>query len=170
MVMANISINTTSFIDGILPVYGNPRCNIPVWNEGEKMFISDEYQSAKGNWYYKGLRFSDRLAIVEKVGLFHSFKYIDEIEVYTFNEKSRTLIGSHKFEKTFYDMDLIQNKAKERVSDYIISQMKLQNLPVRRDSIVSEVDKIVGVTYVSLLSDDYNINLQYLLPVLQTEN
>ena len=73
--MANISINTTSFIDGILPVYGNPRCNIPVWNEGEKMFISDEYQSAKGNWYYKGLRFSDRLAIVEKVGLFHSFKY-----------------------------------------------------------------------------------------------
>lgn len=64
--MANISINTTSFIDGILPVYGNPRCNIPVWNEGEKMFISDEYQSAKGNWYYKGLRFSDRLAIVER--------------------------------------------------------------------------------------------------------
>lgn len=168
--MANISINTTSFIDGILPVYGNPRCNIPVWNEEEKMFISDEYQSAKGNWYYKGLRFSDRLAIVEKVGLFHSFKYIDEIEVYTFNEKSRTLIGSHKFEKTFYDKDLIQNKAKEMVSDYITSQMKLQNLPVRRDSIVSEVDKIVGATYVSLLSDDYNINLQNLLPVLQTEN
>ena len=54
--MANISINTTSFIDGILPVYGNPRCNIPVWNEGEKMFISDEYQSDKGNWYYKGLQ------------------------------------------------------------------------------------------------------------------
>lgn len=168
--MANISINTTSFIDGILPVYGNPRCNIPAWNEGEKMFISDEYQSAKGNWYYKGLRFSDRLAIVEKVGLFHSFKYIDEIEVYTFNEKSRTLIGSHKFEKTIYDKDLIQNKAKEMVSDYIASQMKLQNLPVRRDSIVSEVDKIVGATYVSLLSDDYNINLQNLLPVLQTEN
>ena len=134
------------------------------------MFISDEYQSAKGNWYYKGLRFSGRLAIVEKVGLFHSFKYIDEIEVYTFNEKSRTLIGSHKFEKTFYDKDLIQNKAKEMVSDYITSQMKLQNLPVRRDSIVSEVDKIVGATYVSLLSDDYNINLQNLLPVLQTEN
>lgn len=114
--------------------------------------------------------FSDRLAIVEKVGLFHNWKYIDEIEVYTFNQKSRTLIGSYKFEKTFYDKDLIQNKAKEMVSDYITSQMKLQNLPVRRDSIVSEVDKIVGATYVSLLSDDYNINLQNLLPVLQTEN
>lgn len=136
----------------------------------KKMFISDEYQSDKGNWYYKGLRFSDRLAIVEKVGLFHNWKYIDEIEVYTFNQKSRTLIGFHKFEKTFYDKDLIQNKAKEMVSDYITSQMKLQNLPVRRDSIVSEVDKIVGATYVSLLSDDYNINLQNLLPVLQTEN
>ena len=134
------------------------------------MFISDEYQSAKGNWYYKGLRFSDRLAIVEKVGLFHNWKHIDEIDVYTFNQKSRTLIGSHKFEKTFYDKDLIQNKVKEMVSDYITSQMKLQNLPVRRDSIVSEVDKIVGATYVSLLSDDYNINLQNLLPVLQTEN
>lgn len=142
----------------------------PCMERRRKDVISDEYQSAKGNWYYKGLRFSDRLAIVEKVGLFHSFKYIDEIEVYTFNEKSRTLIGSHKFEKTFYDKDLIQNKAKEMVSDYITSQMKLQNLPVRRDSIVSEVDKIVGATYVSLLSDDYNINLQNLLPVLQTEN
>ena len=134
------------------------------------MFISDEYQSAKGNWYYKGLRFSDRLAILEKVGLFHNWKYIDEIEVYIFNQKARTLIGSHKFEKTFYDKGLIKNKAKEMVSDYVTSQMKLQNLPVRRDSIVSEVDKIVGATYVSLLSDDYNINLQNLLPVLQTEN
>ena len=133
------------------------------------MFISDEYQSGKGNWYYKGLRFSDRLAIVEKVGLFHNWKYIDEIEVYTFNQKSRTLIGSYKFEKTFYDRDLIQDKVKEMVSDYIASQMKLQNLPVRRDSIANDVNSIVGDTYVSLLSDDYNINLQRLLPVLQIE-
>lgn len=167
--MANISINAKSFIDGILPVYGNPRCNLPVWNEEEKMFISDEYQSGKGNWYYKGLRFSDRLAIVEKVGLFHNWKYIDEIEVYTFNQKSRTLIGSHKFEKTFYDRDLIQDKVKEMVSDYIASQMKLQDLPVRRDSIANDVNTIVGDTYVSLLSDDYNINLQRLLPVFQIE-
>ena len=133
------------------------------------MFISDEYQSGKGNWYYKGLRFSDRLAIVEKVGLFHNWKYIDEIDVYTFNQKSRTLIGSHKFEKTFYDRDLIQNKVKEMVSDYIASQMKLQNLPVRRDLIANDVNTIVGDTYVSLLSDDYNINLQRLIPVLQIE-
>lgn len=133
------------------------------------MFISDEYQSGKGNWYYKGLRFSDRLAIVEKVGLFHNWKYIDEIEVYTFNQKSRTLIGSHKFEKTFYDRDLIQDKVKEMVSDYIASQMKLQDLPVRRDSIANDVNTIVGDTYVSLLSDDYNINLQRLLPVFQIE-
>ena len=168
--MANISINTTSFIDGIVPVYGNPRCNIPVRNEGEKMFISDEYQSAKGNWYYKGLRFSDRLAPAAPAGPLPPRPPIDEIEVYTFNQKSWTLIGSHKFEKTFYDKDLIQNKVKEMVSDYITSQMKLQNLPVRRDSIVSKVDKNVGATYVSLLSDDYNINLQNLQPVLQTEN
>lgn len=112
---------------------------------------------------------SDRLAIVEKVGLFHNWKYIDEIEVYTFNQKSRTLIGSHKFEKTFYDRDLIQDKVKEMVSDYIASQMKLQDLPVRRDSIANDVNTIVGDTYVSLLSDDYNINLQRLLPVFQIE-
>ena len=103
------------------------------------------------------------------MGLFHNWKYIDEIEVYTFNQKSRTLIGSHKFEKTFYDRDLIQNKVKEMVSDYIASQMKLQNLPVRRDLIANDVNTIVGDTYVSLLSDDYNINLQRLIPVLQIE-
>lgn len=133
------------------------------------MFISDEYLSDKGNWYYKGLRFSNRLAIVEKVGLFHSWKYINEIEVYTFNQNSRILIGSYKFEKTFYDKDLILDKVKKMVSDYIASQMKLQNLPVCRDSIANDVNAIVEETYVSLLSDDYNISLQRLLPVLQIE-
>ena len=47
--------------------------------------------------------------------------------------------------------------------------MKLQNLPVCSDSIANDVNAIVEETYVSLLSDDYNISLQRLLPVLQIE-
>lgn len=168
--MATLTVNTSTFIDSILPTFGTPRCNLPVWNEGDKMYISDEYESEAGNRYYKGLRFSNRLAIVEKVGLFHNWKYIDSIEVYTFDYNKRVLIGSHTFDKVFYDQALIQTMVKQMVSDYFESQMKLNKLPVKKDDLSLKAQKIVDETYASLLSDDYNVRFQQLLPILQINN
>ena len=45
------------------------------------MFLCEEYESASGNRYYKGVRFCDRIVVVEKVGLYHNWTYIDGIEV-----------------------------------------------------------------------------------------
>ena len=78
------AINKDLF-DSILPTFGNQRVHIPVWDEGQKMFLCEEYESASGNRYYKGVRFCDRIVVVEKVGLYHNWTYIDGIEVYAFN-------------------------------------------------------------------------------------
>ena len=34
-----------SLFDSILPTFGNPRVRIPVWDDSQKMFICDEYES-----------------------------------------------------------------------------------------------------------------------------
>lgn len=81
------AINKDLF-DKILPTFGNPRVHVPVWDEGQKMFLCEEYESGNGHRYYKGVRFCDRIVIVEKVGLYHTWTYIDGIEVYAFNGKS----------------------------------------------------------------------------------
>ena len=85
------AINKNLF-DSILPSFGNPRVHIPVWDDSQKMFICDEYESGNGHRYYRGIRFCDRIVILEKVGLYHSWTYIDSIELYAFNgQKTRRL-------------------------------------------------------------------------------
>ena len=49
------AINKNLF-DSILPTFGNPRVHIPVWDDSQKMFICDEYESGNGHRYYRGIR------------------------------------------------------------------------------------------------------------------
>ena len=62
------AINKNLF-DSILPSFGNPRVHIPVWDDSQKMFICDEFESGNRHRYYRGIRFCDRIVILEKVGL-----------------------------------------------------------------------------------------------------
>ena len=52
--MATLSkaINKNLF-DSILPSFGNPRVHIPVWDDSQKMFICDEFESNGGHRYYR---------------------------------------------------------------------------------------------------------------------
>lgn len=164
--MAKLSNVSGSVLDSILPTYGNPRKNIPVWNEDDKMFISSEYESQAGHLYYKGLRFTNRLAIIENIGLYYTFKYIDGIEVYTFDGNNKVLIGSKKFDKTFYNKELIRSEVEKILRQYVCGQMKIQNLPYDETAISRECNKLVYDSYTSFLSDEFNNRLTQLLPVL----
>lgn len=110
---------TYNFLDKILPVFGNPRENIPVYCDSQRMFISSHYTSASGNMYYKGVRFTDRLVMIEKVGLYKNFSYIDSIELYAFNGEERVLIGKFDYEKVFYDADRIKIDATSIIANYL---------------------------------------------------
>ena len=39
-------------IDKTRPTFGNPRVHVPVWDEGQKMFLCEEYESGNGLRYY----------------------------------------------------------------------------------------------------------------------
>lgn len=108
-----------SFLDKVLPSFGNPRENIPIYCDSQKMFISSHYTSATGNMYYKGLRFTDRLVMVEKIGLYKNFSYIDSIEIHAFNGENLVLIGKMDYDKVFYNADRIKDDAQVIISNYL---------------------------------------------------
>lgn len=167
--MATIETISNSVFDSILPVFGEPARRLPVWNEGQKMFIADEYESAAGHRYYKGIRFCENLAIVEMVGDYHSFSYIDGVEVYGFDGKERRLIGKRQYDKHFYNQDFIKQEAKEMVEQYIRSQMKIGSVNIADASVKAKAAEMVERSYTSLLDDNYLPRIRQMLPVLLPE-
>lgn len=168
--MAQIANITNSLFDSMLPTFGTAGNNLPVWNEGQKMFISSEYESKAGHRYYKGLRFCEQLAVVEQVGLYHTWTYIDGIEVYTFDGKKPKLIGKRQFEKAFYNSDFIKEQTTQMVSDYLRGQIKMQNVNVPALRIETEAKSVVERSYMSFLSDDFGHSMQEMLPLLCASN
>ncbi len=164
--MAQIASISNNVFDSMLPTIGNPRVKLPIWNEGDKMFISSEYESNAGHRYYQGLRFTDRVAIVETFGHYHTWKYIDSIDVYAFDGKERVLVGTKKFEKTFYDKSLIQKETETILRNYFKGQLKLRNINISEEEISQEAQKHIERSYTSFLSEDFNPRLQSLLPLL----
>ena len=167
--MATFNHITNNVFVSILPTFGNPRANLPVWNESQKMFITSEYESQSGNRYYKGIRFSNRLVIIEKVGLYHTWTYIDEVEVYAFDGKKPVLIGNTKFEKEFYNRQLIQDECASILSNYMKGQMKLMNTAVMEDNTNSVAKEWIEGSYRSFLYDDTPLSLENMMPLLENK-
>lgn len=168
--MAQIANISNSLFEGILPVFGTHGNNLPVWNEGQKMFISSEYESASGNRYYKGLRFCEQLVVVETVGLYHTWTYIDGLEIYVFDGRKPKLVGKRQYAKTFYNADFIKDQTIQMVSDYIQGQIKLQNVNVPARRISEEAKIVVERSYTSFLSDDFGLKMQDMIPLLCASN
>jgi hypothetical protein len=164
--MAQIANISNSMFDQILPTFGTPSINLPVWNEGQKMFISSEYESSNGNRYYKGLRFCDQLAIVETWGTYHTWTYINSVEIYTFDGNKPKLAGKRTFDKQFYDLDFIKAQTEVMVQEFIQGQLKIQNVNMPMVRIEDKAKVLVDKSYKSFLDEDYNPRVQIMLPVL----
>lgn len=147
-----------NFLDSVLPTFGNLKENIPVYNEAQKMFISSNYTSAAGHLYYKGIRFSERLIMIEQIGLFHNWTYIDGIELYTFNGGERVLIAKKQFEKVFYNMEFI----KEEVNQMLHSYFKSQNLFKDKNASPENIEQYTYKTIGSLYENKIEQIVQYL--------
>ena len=160
------AINKNLF-DKILPTYGNPRAQVPVWDEGQKMFLCGDYESASGNRYYMGVRFCDRIVIVEKVGLYHNWTYIDSIEVYAFNGTKLALVQKRDYEKTFRNEDFIRQESVSMIRDFIGGVVKAQGSYIAKDEIESQAKSVVENCYKSFLNSDFNIRLTNILPQIE---
>ena len=138
---------TNNFLDKILPTFGNPRENVPIYCDSQKMFLSSHYTSDAGNMYYKGLRFTDRLVMIEKVGLYKNFSYIDSIELYAFDGETKILIGKTDYNKTFYDTELIRNDAKTIVAKYLQGSSQISGVNMDSNQVRLKATDLVSQMY-----------------------
>ncbi len=157
------AINKDLF-DNLLPTFGNPRVHIPIWDEGQKMFICDEYETENGHRYYKGVRFCDRIVIVEKVGLYHTWTYIDAIEIYAFNGTCLELVQKRDYEKTFRSEELVRSESELMVRNFLEGILKIHRTSMPEDEIVIKAKSIVDSCYKSFLDSDFNIRITKILP------
>ncbi len=160
------AINKNLF-DSILPTFGNPRVHVPVWDEGQKMFICDEYESASGHRYIRGIRFCDRIVILEKVGLYHSWTYIDGIELYAFNGQKMELIQKRDYDKEFRSEAFVRQESEQMVREYLTGVMKMQRISVPAEQVALQAQELVSGCYKSFLDPDYNTRLTQILPKLE---
>ena len=153
-------------LDSILPVYGQPRVKTPIWNESQNMFITDQYTSASGNTYYLGVRFSDRFVTILHIGLYHSWTYINDVEVYAFDGEERKLVGKVTLDK-FYDEALVRETTEHLLLTYIEGQMLLQGIKPRREELQERVQGLVQKSYCSMLDDSATVRkLEAVKPLL----
>ena len=160
------AINKNLF-DSILPPFGSPRVHLPVWDEGQKMFICNEYESESGHRYYLGIRYCDRIVIVEKVGLYHNWTYIDGIELYAFNGQRMELIQKRDYEKEFRNEAFIRQESEQMVKDYLTGVMKTQRISIPAEQIAAQASDLVNGCYKSFLDRDFNTRLTQILPKLE---
>jgi len=160
------AINKNLF-DSILPPFGSPRVHLPIWDEGQKMFICNEYESESGHHYYLGIRFCDRIVIVEKVGLYHNWSYIDSIELYAFNGQRMELIQKRDYEKEFRNEAFIRQESEQMVKDYLTGVMKTQRISIPAEQIAAQASDLVNGCYKSFLDRDFNTRLTQILPKLE---
>ena len=156
-----------SLFDSILPPFGNSRVNVPVWDDSQKMFICNEYESANGHRYYLGVRFCERIVVVEKVGLYHSRTYIDGIELYAFNGQKMELIQKRDYEKMFRSEAFIRQESEQMVRDYLFGVLKVQRICVPAEQIAKQAHELIDGCYKSFLASDYNTRLTQILPKLE---
>lgn len=159
------AINKNLF-DSILPTFGNPRVHIPVWDDSQKMFILDEYESGSGHRYIRGIRFCDRIVVLEKVGLYHSWTYIDGIELYAFNGQNMELIQKRDYDKVFRHEAFIRKESEQMVKDFLTGVMKTQRVCLPAEKIADQAKALIDGCYKSFLDPDFNTRLTLILPKL----
>ena len=166
MAILTKAINENLF-DSILPAYGNARVRIPAWDNGQRMFICDEHDSSSGHRYYRGVRFCDRIVIVEKVGLFHNWTYIDGIELYAFNGHRLELIQKRDYDKVFRSEEFIRRESCQMVVDFLSGIMKMQRSCVSAERVEAHARELIDGCYKSFLDPDFNTRLTQILPAIE---
>ena len=153
--------------DNVLPMFGSNRLNVPIWDNSQKMFICHEYESAKGNRYYVGIRFCDKVVIVEKVGLFQNWTYLDGLELYAFNGTKLVLIQKRDYDKVFRNEEFIRSESESMICEYLMGIAKLKKTVLNIDDVNSEARRLVEGCYKSFLELDFNVRLMQIIPAIK---
>lgn len=158
---------TKDLFENLLPKFGTQRKQMPIWDEGQKMFIIGNYESERGNMYYEGMRFCENIVIKEKVGLYHTWTYIDSLEIYAFNGTRLELVQKRDYDKTFRSEEFIRSEASQMICDFITGYLKAQGIKMDPEQISTEAQRYVDGSFKSFLDPDFNKQLTRILPQLE---
>lgn len=134
------------------------------YNAVKNVYLTQGWTSAAGNFYYRGVRFCDRIVIVEKVGLFHNWTYIDSIEIYAFNGTKLELVQKRDYEKVHRNEEFIRAESEAMLKSYFEGVMKTQNVSIPSQQVEEQAKAIIDRSYKSFLESDFNTRLTQILP------
>lgn len=154
-------------LDMILPKRGERRpAGLPIWDESRHMFIVDEHESQAGHRSYKGVRVTDRFAIVEYIGNYHNWCYINAIELYANDGYEYKLVGKCQLGKEFYDAELIRQKTEEMMFAFAKSQHLMLNRVVDEADLKAQSAALIDGSYCSMINGDSMKLMALLTPLL----
>ena len=134
------------------------------------MFIIDEHESQAGNRSYSGVRVTDKFVIIEHIGHYHTFCYLNSIEMYAFNGTERVLIAKKDYDKKFYDAEFVRTETEQMLTGYMQSQLRMLNQSMSEDSIRNQATQLIGQSYTSMLDDRGTRMLEMVKPMLKASN
>ena len=109
------------------------------------MFICNEYESASGYRHIVGVRFADRLAIVEKIANVYSWTYVNAVELYAFNGQGMELIQKKEYGlKVFRDEEMIRRDCEDMVRTFIRGALKINQCSMSEEQIAAQAQGSPG--------------------------
>jgi len=85
--------------------------------------------------------------MVEYVGIYKSWTYIDKIELFAFNGTNRELIGRKEFSKEFYKQEELKVEVEALTLNYLKSQMVLSNGQASEETLQLSAKQITDEMY-----------------------
>ena len=113
------------------------------------------------------MRFCDRIVVVEKVGLYHNWTYIDGIEVYAFNGTRLELVQKRDYDKVHRNEEFIRKELETMVRNFFEGVLKAQRSCMPQEELEEKAKGIIDGCYKSFLDNDYNTRLTQILPQIE---
>ena len=99
--------------------------------------------------------------MVEKVGLYKNFSYIDSVEVYAFDGESKILVGKVDYDKVFYNMARIKEDTTSIIENYLESSARVVGALPDKDSIKRQAEQLLEAMYDNPLQSAMSLSGAY---------
>ena len=165
--MAAITRNPEHVIQEMFPAFGQPRVSrLPIWNESQKMFIANDYVSAAGHRYYQGVHIGEQIVIVENIGDYYNFTYLDGIAIFGYDGNQLKLLQKKDYQKTFYSEALVRAECSLLLEQTLSAQYKMKGMTPNPNEIQVISREFVDTCYNSILQIVGPVHMERIVPIL----
>jgi hypothetical protein len=137
--------------NNFLAVIGKVLPQKVTYNASNNVYLTNGWTSAAGNFYYQGIRLSERIIIRCDIGQGYAYTFLNGVNVYAYDGHNTKLIGTRSWggcaNWVCYCEQRVKEAAMSIVKDYLRSQMKLMAATASDRQIDDFSTQIVEATY-----------------------